>query len=240
MPYPTLASHRWLLIPALLSATPAAFGQSPGAPPADSLRWRDTKPDARHGLGAMIVEADGRRVRAYLPTDAFGFEALVPYLSTNPEVRPFPKTKVVKVELLRSMTVRERYYETMRLPGDAHPRIMAWRVVNNGPVELFVYSDSAVPMVPLLGLGVGLLTAALSTIPNSHWYLRRDGQLVPMERVNFREQMSQYVQDCVALRTQIQGGADGFRYSDMPNIVSLYNQYLLEQSTRPASAPSQP
>ncbi|MCC3155882.1 hypothetical protein LJ737_01445 [Hymenobacter sp. 15J16-1T3B] len=218
----------------LCTTAPAALAQQPATAQPDSIRWRDTKPDARHGLGTMIVEADGRRVRAYLPTDAFGFEALVPYLPSNPEVRPFPKAKVVKVELLRSMTVRERYYETMRLPGDAHPRIMAWRVVNDGPVELFVYSDSAVPMVPLLGFGVGLLTAALSTIPNSHWYLRRDGQLLAVERGKFREQMSQYVQDCVALQAQIRTGAKDFGYGDMPRIISLYNDYLRQQA--PAGA----
>lgn len=240
MPLVTAARRCWLLLPALLGSAPLACGQTATPQPADSLRWRDTKPNAQHGLGAMIIEADGRRVRAYLPTDAFGFEALVPYLSTNPEVRPFPKPKMVKVELLRSLTVRDRYYETMRLPGDAHPRIMAWRVVDSGPVELFVYSDSAVPAVPLLGLGVGMLTAALSTIPNSHWYLRRDGQLLAVERGKFREQLSQYVGDCVALRSQIQSGADGFRYSDMPNIVSLYNGYLLEQSARQNSAPNRP
>ena len=238
MPLVTAAHYPWLLVLALLSPAPAALGQT--APAADSLRWRDTKPNARHGLGAMIIEADGRRVRAYMPTDAFGFEELVPYFSTNPEVRPFPKPKTVKVELLRSMTIRERYYETIRLPGDAHPRIMAWRVVNDGPVELFVYSDSAVPAVPLLGLGVGLLTTALSTIPNSHWYLRRDGQLLLVGRSTFRQQMSQYVGECVALRTQIQNGTEGFRYGDMPNIVSLYNGYLREQAAGAGSAPARP
>ncbi|KUG06128.1 hypothetical protein [Solirubrum puertoriconensis] len=217
-----------ILLLALLAVTPALAQRN--LPP-DSLRWQDTKPTASFGLGTMVVAADGRTIRAFLPWRELGYEGTVPYRNSSPEVRPFPEPAFAKVEKLHSMTVRGNYFETMRLPDEAHPQIMARRVVD-GPVELFAYVDAKVFPVPLMGVGVAALTGALSGIPDCTWYVRHNNKLERVRRNDFQAQMSTYTQDCLAVKEQILQGAKGFRYGDMPNIVSLYNQHLQEQAAK--------
>ncbi|MFD2784963.1 hypothetical protein [Hymenobacter rubripertinctus] len=202
----------------------------------DSSAWRDTGPKTPHGLAVATTTA-GKTVRAYFPVNSIGFEETVDYFARNPEVRPFPRIQHVDVDKLASVIIRGFYLENMRPAGC--PKVLALRLTE-GPVELFAFGGSAADKVPLLpsvllpALALPTLMAQLGglAVERNRWFLRRNGQLVAVTHGNFRKLMTEYTADCLAVSTQIAQGAEGFRYHDMPRVVGLYNDFLLNAGPR--------
>lgn len=220
----------FLLIWPLLS-----LAQTPG-PTADTTVWRDTGPKTPHGL-ALVKTTNGKTVRTYFPVDCIGFEHTISYFSRNPEVRPFPRVQYVEVTKIASAIIRGYQLENMGAAG--FPDVLALRILE-GPVEVFAFSGSAGDKVPLLpsvlapALALPTLAAQLGgmAIDRNRWFLRRNGRLVALTHRNFRQFMSEYTADCLALSTQIKQGDAGFRYQDTPKIIKLYNEFLLGQATK--------
>ncbi|MDU0370746.1 hypothetical protein ACFPAF_10105 [Hymenobacter endophyticus] len=205
----------------------------------DSVAWRDTGPKTPHGL-AVVKTTDGKTVRSYFPVDCIGFEEKILYFSRNPEVRPFPRIQYVDVKKISSATIRGHQLENMGAAG--YPEVLAMRLVE-GPVELFAVSGSVGDKVPLIfsvvnpALAGATILAQLggSAMERNRWFLRRNGQLVALTHGNFRKLMTDYTADCLAISTQIKQGSEGFHYKDTPQIINLYNQFLLNNSAAPSS-----
>lgn len=192
----------------------------------DTTQIQDTS--ERSGMAwSEVTLASGRKVEGYFSLITTGLEKQIYYCETNPEEKPRPTTKLVKIDNIQSLTQRGIYAESLRQEGK-NLRILAPRVVD-GQVELFVYAEpQRIPVpVPLPG-AVGIIGINYT---NNHWYLRRNGILTIVTHSDFRELMSSYTTDCLALKSQIDNNADGFRYKDMPNIVRLYNDFLTKGST---------
>ncbi|TGE19726.1 hypothetical protein [Hymenobacter elongatus] len=171
---------------------------------------------------------------AYFPVDCIGFQETIGYFRSNPEVRPFPKMQYIKVDKLRSATIRGHYHENMRESGRAD--VLALRALE-GPVQLFVMSGTAadnVPlltMVPVLSLVAGAAVLGGSAIERNLWFVRRaPGPLMPVSRSAFRTQMSGFTADCPALSGPIAAGAEGYRYGDMVRIVQRYNNFITSKA----------
>lgn len=174
-----------------------------------------------------VTLASGRKVQGYFSLITTGLEQHIYYCETNPEEKPRPVAKFVKVDNIRSLTQRGIYAETLRLEGKSL-HVLAPRVID-GPVELFTYAEPQSVPVPLpLPGAVGVIGINYT---NNHWYLRREGKVVVVTHNNFRALMSEYTADCLALKAQISQNAAEFRYKDMPNIVRLYNDFLTKVST---------
>lgn len=174
-----------------------------------------------------ITLASGRKVEGYFSLISIGMEKQIYYCETNPEKKPRPTMKLVKIDNIQSITQRGIYAESLRHGGKSL-RILAPRVVD-GQVELFVYAEPQRIPVPVPLPGAVAIIGINYT--NNHWYLRRNGMLTIVTHSNFQELMSSYTTDCLAIKAQISNSADGFRYKDMPNIVRLYNDFLAKGST---------
>ncbi|MBG8553108.1 hypothetical protein [Hymenobacter guriensis] len=220
--------YRLLYVLALLALPDFVQAQTPVAP--DTSVWRDTGPKTPHGL-AMLKMADGRAARAYFPVNRLGFEKAIDYFPTNPKVRPFPKIKYLDVDQLASATIRGYYYENMRAAGE--PDVLAVRLIE-GPVELFALRGTAASKVPVLLSPVSALASVaalgLMAVDNNRWFLRRNGQLVAITHGKFRPFMTEYTADCPALSEQVRTGIKGFQHNDMPEIIRLYNEFLLSSA----------
>jgi hypothetical protein len=225
-----------ILICLVLALTSApVFAQQ--SAPADTISWRDTGPKAPHGL-AEVYTAEGRFVRAYFPVTSIGFEEIIGYFRSNPEVRPFPKMQYIKVDKLRSATIRGNYFENMRASG--HSDVLALRVID-GPATLFVFSGTAGDHVPMFTMVPGLMMVAVigrlggSAIERNRWFVRfPDQPLVAISRSGFSAQMSTLTANYPALSNPIAAAAEGYRYADVVHIIQLYNAFLASPPPAPA------
>jgi len=211
-----------LCITSLLLAVPLLTR----AQESDTTRIQDTS--HRSGMAwSEVTLASGRKVEGYFSLVSTGVEKQIYYCETNPEKKPRPTAKLVKIDNIQSLTQRGIYAESLRQEGKSL-HILAPRIVD-GQVELFVYAEPEKIPVPLPLPGPAGLIAINYT--NNHWYLRRNGILTTVTHGNFREVINSYFTDCLALKTQVNNNADGFHYKDMPNIVRLYNDFLTKGST---------
>lgn len=167
----------------------------------------------------------------YLPHAVNGFEKFIDFCETHPEVRPYPKTKHISVDKIHCMTVRGQYFETLHSDEGKSLRILAPRLVE-GPVELFNFSEgkSVPPVLPIAA--IASMGAASTVIllginyTSNHWYLRRNGKLIEVKRSKFTEQVAAYLQDAPDLAQKVEARAQGYRYQDMPQIITEYNLLL--------------
>ncbi|GAB2795742.1 hypothetical protein HNQ93_003050 [Hymenobacter luteus] len=167
---------------------------------------------------------DGRAISGYMPVPMMypGMDYPFIYYLTHPNATPTPPKQVVRVDEVQSMIAGSHYFEPMRLAGEKKVKILAERVVN-GPVELFLQAEQqSVPLaIPLPGV------MAYSSIPykNSHFFVRREGRLIKVDRGRFYMQMSQYLSDYPGLAKMIAKSEKGYHYPDLIRIVTNYNRY---------------
>jgi len=178
-----------------------------------------------------VVTPEGRTIQLYLPHAINGFEKLISFCETHPEVRPYPKTKYISVDKIHCMSVRGQYFETLHSDDGKSLRILAPRLVE-GPVELFNFAEGkSIPtIIPVAAIASA---AAASTVlylgvsyTSNHWYLRRNGKLMEVKRSKFTEQLATYLQDAPDLAQKVQTRAQGYQYQDMPQIITEYNLLL--------------
>jgi hypothetical protein len=172
-----------------------------------------------------LTRVDGQQVQAYLPvfTQYPGMDFPFNYYFTRPEAKPTPPRHTIKVEEVRSMTAGPYYFETMRLAGQKKAKILAQRMAN-GPVELFLQAEQQRVPLPIPVPGAVLHAAIPYT--NSHFFVRRNGALLKVERSEFGSQISQYLSDYPALAMKVARGLPQYHYRDLVGIITEYNLHM--------------
>lgn len=66
---------------------------------------------------------------------------------------------------------------------------------------------------------------------NSHFFVRRNGQLQQVQRAAFDSQISQCLADYPELAAKVARGESGYHYRDLVSIMTGFNQHL---ATAPA------
>ncbi|RYY09887.1 MAG: hypothetical protein EOO36_21480 [Cytophagaceae bacterium] len=147
----------------------------------------------------------------------------------NPLVLPHPKPVFITSEQLQWVRLDGHYSEPVRVPGEkAHG--LAVRLTDGPRVEVF---DVATPKkgVPIpIPVPGGLLMPVFRVGGrdkfNHDWYLRRPGEKtmtpVPSGK-KFAPFLASYLADAPALAAAIRAGAEGYRYDDLPQLLSTYN-----------------
>lgn len=208
-----------------LAATAGYAQQGPAVAPADTTQAATTSARSAYAPGEVITP-EGKKVSAYFPRSVNGFEKAISYYATHPEVRPFPPTRYISVDKIRSLQVQGLYLETLSLNGKPL-HILAARLVD-GPVELFNYAESkGVPLLVPLPIPIpGAVLIPIVGIPytKNHWYLRRGGELVEVKRGKFEEQIIEYLSAQPELAAKVKEQAAGYQYQDMVHIIGEYNQ----------------
>lgn len=176
------------------------------------------------GWGTLQL-MDGREIQAYLPVPTLypGIDFPFKYYSARPDSKPLPPSQIARVEDVRSMTAGSHYFETMRFPTEKKAKILAERVVN-GPVELFLQAEQQRAPLPIPLPGAVAHTAIPYT--NSHFFVRRDGKLMQVERGRFNTQMSQFLIAYPALAEKVARAEKTYHYRDMVTIIMKYNRYV--------------
>ncbi|WP_035565800.1 hypothetical protein [Hymenobacter sp. IS2118] len=173
-------------------------------------------------LGTFTT-TDSTTVRAYLPATRLGYERAIDYFETPPGLVPHPKRYTLNIIQVHTMRVHGRYYENLFVEEESID-VLALRLLG-GPVELFTYAEPQAVPIPLPLPGAGVLVAGVA-YTNTHWYLRRKGQVIKVRRGQFAEQLSAYFADCPALSQAVARGNEHHRFQELPALVEQYNQYL--------------
>ncbi|UOQ54373.1 hypothetical protein [Hymenobacter cellulosivorans] len=174
---------------------------------------------------------DGSTVPAYVPVPTVypGIDYTFIYYLGYPKSKPKPAKKEMQVAQLQSMTAGSHYFEPMRVPGEKKIKILAERFVN-GPVEVFLQAEAQRVPVPIPVAGAILHTAVPYT--NSHFFVRRNGLLMQVDRSSFKDVMSQYLQDYPALATKVRAGEKDYHYRNLIAIITEFNAHLSSTPTQ--------
>lgn len=170
-----------------------------------------------------FTTTDSTRVRAYLPATRYGYERAIDYFETPPGVKPHPKRYSLNIIQVHTMRVRGRYYENLFVEDESLD-VLALRLLA-GPVELFTYVEPRSVPVPMPLPGAAVLVAGVA-YTNTHWYLRRNGQVTTVRRGQFAQQLSAYFADCPALAQAVAREDEHHRFRDLPPLVDEYNRYV--------------
>ena len=221
------------LLAALLSLPFASHAQqAPAGAASVSVQSGPAADTALHVINKALLFAwgtltlmDGREVHAYFPvfTQYPGMDFPFDYYFTPPEAKPTPAYHTARVEDVRRLQAGPYYFEPMRIDGQKKAKILAQRMAN-GPVELFLQAEQQRAPLPIPVPGAILHTAIPYT--NSHFFVRRNGQLQPVQRAAFGAQMSQYLTDAPELAAKVARGDSGYHYRDLFSIVTEYNQHI--------------
>ena len=146
----------------------------------------------------------------------------------NPLVLPHPKPVFITSEQLQWVQLNGNYCEPVRLPGEkAHG--LAVRLQTGPKVEVFDVATpkKGVPIpVPLPGGGALFFWTGSGNKFNHDWYLRHPGEKhmtqVPGGK-KFAPFLATYVADVPELAAAIRTGAEGYRYDDLPKLLTTYN-----------------
>lgn len=206
----------------LCGAVPASRAQTPaGLPDTASYAWGgDT-----FRLGEL-VQANGTRLAAYVPSQRMGYEKWIAYFLAPPAPGRMPKRYKANVDELNSVKVHGHYYETMRKPNGRASDVLAYQLLAGPAIELLVYAEPrAIPLPIPLGVGLAMPVVSIKRSDKNHWYLRREGVLTPVVGSGFSQHMSQYLQDDPGLAQNIAANQPGYRYEDIPAIIAEYNRF---------------
>ncbi|MCB2409269.1 hypothetical protein [Hymenobacter lucidus] len=212
----------------LLPFVTAAQQTTPAAPAA-TVTFADTAVYRANNYlsfmpGSMQL-MDGRTVQGYLPIQTMypGIDYTFIYYLAHPKSKPKPAKQTVQVAQVQSVTVAGHYLESMRVPGEQKVKILAERFVN-GPVEVFLQAEPQRIPLPIPIAGAMLHTAVPYT--NSHFFVRRNGSLIKVERSSFKTQMSQYLQDYPELATKVSQGTKDYHYRNLLAIITEFNAHI--------------
>jgi hypothetical protein len=176
---------------------------------------------------AHITEPGGQMHHVYVPAGLPGFVRMLPFYRREEDIRRAGQPWTISVDKVQKMRLYGVHYEHMVVQGK-RKHLLAARVAS-GPVELFNYTEVTQVMptslVAAVVAGAILASTGGEGIAERRWYLRREGELVQVQRSNFVVQMSEYFKDdpeTVAAVTQQQ-----VHYPDMLALVQAYNQRRL-------------
>ncbi|SMB98404.1 hypothetical protein SAMN00120144_1090 [Hymenobacter roseosalivarius DSM 11622] len=172
-----------------------------------------------------LIKIDGTQLTGvYLPATLMGYGTQIDYFLTPPGQPKRAKRYTLKIKKVQSMTVHRRYYENILSKGKPS-KVLGVRMLT-GPVELLTYAQPGVVPVPIPGAAVLLVNA----YTNNRWYVRRNGELKEVSRLNFATEMSQYLADYPELAQKVIVGEKNYRYRNTLSIITEYNQHATAAS----------
>jgi len=180
-------------------------------------------------LPGSLRMLDGRTIQGYVPIPMQypGLGANLFYYLANPRSKPRPKKLKLEITKVHSITAGTHYLETMLLPDGADselydPEILAERFVN-GPVEVFLQAEAQHIPVPIPVAG-SIMSAGIP-YTNSHFFVRRNGLLMQVDRGSFKDVMSQYLQDYPELAAKVREGEKNYHYRNLISIITEFNAH---------------
>jgi len=216
-----------MLVALLLFAASLPPGQTPAlAVAVDTTRLVPGFMNQQFAWGTLVLQ-DGRRLQGYLPTATTALSQVVAYYPQPPDAKPARRPKLLLVEKVRWLRVRDHYAELLPLGKDVEAQLAVRRQA--GAVELFVLpAAEASPVTSFLGATPVLAQPAASPdgLARASWYLRRPGgppHLITPQA--FATQVAAFLADDKALAAKVAAGAAGYRFADLESIVQQYNRH---------------